>query len=166
MMLAHNLHFTYAKEGMKWVEYVLVWPRYVRSVTVLQGKQHCSSPSGVASFKLPFPRALPQCKPRISQRTLCALWLKAKFAGKDSGLLLFTQSKHLWHIIYACTMLTHLPPSLPASERGSEAFTPWAKYFQINPQILRRYSLLIPSNPQQHKITHHSLTMQRHKKTF
>lgn len=74
----------------------------------LEGKQHCSLPSGVAS------RRLPQGAPSLQTQAmgaLYALWLKAKFVVKGSGQLLLTQSKHLWHIIYACTTPTRLPPT-------------------------------------------------------
>lgn len=108
MMPAYNLHFTYAKEEMKWAEYVLAWPNYFRSVMV----------AGRQAALLPFLwRSFPQASPGRSlsaNRGYCgalyAPWLKAKFVGNGSGRQLVTESKRLWHITYACTMLTRLTP--------------------------------------------------------
>lgn len=132
MMAAHNLHFAYAKEEMKWAEYVLAWPNYLRSVTV----------AGRQEALLPSPRrGCPQASPGRSlganpgyHSALHALWLKAKFVGKGSGQLLFSKSKQLWRIRYACTTPTHLPPVQEMLHlRATEAVTPWPKYLQSVP---------------------------------
>lgn len=129
--------------------------------------------SGTAPFPLAqlpagFPRALPQCKPSLSWHSLCPL-TKGQFVGKGSGQLLFTESKHLWHIIYACIMLICLPPiqeTLHLREVLKQLHPDLPKHLQISPLVLRRYSLLIISNPPQQKIILHPLTMERHNKTF
>lgn len=160
MTPAYNLHFCLCKKRDE--VHVRAWPNYLWSV-LAAGRQAALLPSPWCSFLKEIPLQTQ------GATVFCTLWLKANFVGKgSSGQLLFTESKHLWHIMYDCTALTRLPSHTrnAASERDSDATTPRPKYLQISPLALRRHSLLVLSNPHQQKIVLHSLTTPRHKTTF
>lgn len=160
MMPARNLCFTYAKEEPRRAGDVLAGPRDLRSAraagrraallpSLRRSSPQASHAQGTAALSVPSERG-----PNLS--------------GRAEGIL-FAQSKHLWRTICACAMLTLLPAvreTLRPREVLKHALTPPPKYVQISPLVPRRHSLLLLSHPQQQKIILHSLTLQRHTKTF
>lgn len=100
MTPAYNLHFCLCKRRDE--VHVRAWPNYLWSVLAAR-RQAALLPSPWRSFLKELPLQTQ------GATVFCTLWLKADFVGKgSSGQLLFTESKHLWHIMYDCTALTRL----------------------------------------------------------